>query len=537
MDFLKATAQSHRLPLALFLPFCLWVAVWLGLQAGPIGDLFKSGTAEMTFHQARSVLPLCAGLLALTIVLVNIFNRRPAGFFPIGPLSLAILYGLIGTVASFQSPDWSVALYWSLAYVSVPMVLLAIVWGTTGTSMILRVINFNWLLITLAVTALFFFALLYLSLGQIILTSSAWFECPLNRNWQDGSWFAITSGVLRPTGVGRYAAIASLLALARLWQGEWRALWGFIFIASFILLLTSGARNSIVGFGVAASVIVLFYGGKKAAAWGALGAIALAPIILTTGIHNEFLDRCIFRGGGADSTEIQAPPPVLESAGVFQPFLNQPGTPGQLTISSLDRPVVGATPQRASAAENVATPQAPNEPSEASSPLEPRNEPSETSPPVNSPAEPDPQVKAASARSAISLTGRVPVWKEGLRLFKESPALGRGFHADRLLLGTHMHNAYMHALLQTGILGIMPFVGALLLGWVLLIKLLITRATLPQAQKHQIVIVAGIMVFLTVRTITESTGAFFGVDWFLLAPLLLYLQQVGMPNGNTEDVE
>ena len=38
--------------------------------------------------------------------------------------------------------------------------------------------------------------------------------------------------------------------------------------------------------------------------------------------------------------------------------------------------------------------------------------------------------------------------------------------------------------------------------------------------------IAGVMVFFMIRGITESSGAFFGADWLLLAPLLAYIQNL-----------
>ena len=137
---------------------------------------------------------------------------------------------------------------------------------------------------------------------------------------------------------------------------------------------------------------------------------------------------------------------------------------------------------------------------------------------------PDPAVLDKTRTGISTLSGRTLVWAKGLRLFKESPYLGFGFHADRLLLGTHMHNAFLHALLQTGLLGTIPFVAAILLAWGLLIRALLRRSALPLPHQHLVIQTAGVLAFLTVRSIPESTGAFFGVDWLLLAPLLLYLQ-------------
>ena len=110
---------------------------------------------------------------------------------------------------------------------------------------------------------------------------------------------------------------------------------------------------------------------------------------------------------------------------------------------------------------------------------------------------------------------------------KESPLLGFGFHADRLKLGQHMHNAFMHSLVQTGLVGSVLLMSAFLFAWGLLLRALRNRPRLPQVHQLLVVQAGGILAFLTVRAITESSGAFFGVDWLILAPILMYLQLVG----------
>ena len=149
----------------------------------------------------------------------------------------------------------------------------------------------------------------------------------------------------------------------------------------------------------------------------------------------------------------------------------------------------------------------------------------QTVPPKQQPNS-DSLVLEAIATQLRSLTGRAEVWAAGWKLFIESPLLGYGFHADRLILRTHMHNAFMHALVQTGLIGTILFIGALVFGWGLLFKGLQNRAYLPAVHKHLLIQTTGVMTFLSVRAIFESTGAFFGVDWLVLGPLLLYLKMV-----------
>ena len=89
-----------------------------------------------------------------------------------------------------------------------------------------------------------------------------------------------------------------------------------------------------------------------------------------------------------------------------------------------------------------------------------------------------------------------------------------------------MHNSVMHALIQTGLIGTIPFLAALIYAWVLLLRAIRKLSDLDTKHKHLVIQTSGILAFLSLRATVESTGAFFGVDWFFLAPLLLYLKVV-----------
>ena len=122
-----------------------------------------------------------------------------------------------------------------------------------------------------------------------------------------------------------------------------------------------------------------------------------------------------------------------------------------------------------------------------------------------------------------TLSGRTVVWNATLNMIQESPWIGYGFHADRLKLGTHAHNTVLHSLLQSGVLGAVALMGAFVWGWILMVRALWDRNRLPSRHKHLVIQASAVLIFFTLRTIPESTGAFFGVDLLLLAPLLLYL--------------
>ena len=151
------------------------------------------------------------------------------------------------------------------------------------------------------------------------------------------------------------------------------------------------------------------------------------------------------------------------------------------------------------------------------------SEESPSSPSLDKPPAARPAQGSRVSDRFFEFTGRTSVWKAGLKMLKDSPLFGFGFQSDRLLFGTHMHNSLMQALIQTGILGTIPLVASILLGWSLFFRIIRNLNQLPIAHKHLAIQTGAILAFFTMRSFPESTGAFFGVDWLILACILLYL--------------
>ena len=73
--------------------------------------------------------------------------------------------------------------------------------------------------------------------------------------------------------------------------------------------------------------------------------------------------------------------------------------------------------------------------------------------------------------SLVFLTGRETTWQKGLTQIGESPIFGWGFHADRLLLDAeHMHNSYLHAGIQAGVIGALLFTAGVVVLWAFLFR-------------------------------------------------------------------
>jgi O-antigen ligase len=119
-----------------------------------------------------------------------------------------------------------------------------------------------------------------------------------------------------------------------------------------------------------------------------------------------------------------------------------------------------------------------------------------------------------------TLTGRTVTWKQGLDLLWKSPWVGLGFQADRLLVG-HMHNAFLHVLVQSGFLG----GGAILIGLAIVWGYIIKYFFIEQPPDKSLIPpeVPAVFLFVTISSFTESTFAYFSAAWLLSAPIVAYV--------------
>jgi O-antigen ligase len=250
------------------------------------------------------------------------------------------------------------------------------------------------------------------------------------------------------------------------------------------------------GFFIAASLVIMISAGKRTAFGMLIAGAVLTPVFWTTGIHNDFLDACIFRRSPVETRN----------------------TPLETLNPSVGETLIETPPPSLSVGETlIETPP----PSLSKGPgLLPLAENEEDSVDVSILG------VGTVPKEFFNFSGRTQVWKKGLGLTMDSPILGYGFQADRYLLNTHAHNSVVQSLLQTGILGTVPFIAGLLLAWILLLRAYLNRFMFSKDQKSLFIQVGGMVAFLAVRSVAESTGAFFGVDWLLLGPILLYLQAI-----------
>jgi len=123
-----------------------------------------------------------------------------------------------------------------------------------------------------------------------------------------------------------------------------------------------------------------------------------------------------------------------------------------------------------------------------------------------------------------SMTGRTRSYRHGLDAFWEAPLLGRGQWADRLVFREHVHNSYLQARLNAGILGGIPYLGSWIAGWVLFFRLQKKRHLLRPEDRTAVLEAGTVMMFFTVRSIPETTTASYSVDLLVMAAVYVYFE-------------
>ncbi len=120
----------------------------------------------------------------------------------------------------------------------------------------------------------------------------------------------------------------------------------------------------------------------------------------------------------------------------------------------------------------------------------------------------------------LTLTGRTVTWQEGWRLLWKSPWVGFGFQADRYYLQMHMHNGFLHVLIQSGFLG----GGAILIGLAIVWYFLIQDFFLRQPTDKSLIPpeIPAVFLFMTISSVAESTFAYYSAAWLLSAPIVAY---------------
>ena len=281
---LQRRAKNSRQKIAAFAGMGLWLLIWSGYNTGPglvLDPNFPTTNWEL-IHGVRAFFPLLAGWFALLWLLTQ---SKPTSWAVEGPLGFMLIYSIVGVVSSLILSPYSYdATYWGLAFGSVVLVGIAILSTDypveTATSLltlsgIIAVIMTLGIMIGLPLIG-----------GPTVVQSD-----PLALHAMSGSYatssFMGMAGT-RNTGFARYAAVAGLYALGRLWQGRTilRSFWFAVLLISGYCLIAAQGRSEIVAFMVGSVVILLLRRSRRMifVVWG----IGLAALMWSAHFFDRF---------------------------------------------------------------------------------------------------------------------------------------------------------------------------------------------------------------------------------------------------------
>ena len=440
----------------------LWLCIWATYNTD-IGRFFNPGfphSALDLIHGLRSLLPFLALILAI-IILVK--NRSLSRKFFTTPLGLIGIFTIVGIVSSVFSRNPFMALYWGVLYGAVIVVLLTVI---ENKDFLRKIIIINLIIagiLAVGLTAFFFIqpgALHSLTLNLLICAQRPYEGLA---NTQGGISTFDMAGT-RPTGLGRYAGFVAIFALASFLLGKKRikAAWIFIFVIFLSILLFSKGRTEVVAFIIAMGFVIWL--AKKINIFSIFGTCLIFLLAFIIIFYNV---------------------PCTNNTPSFisKILLQKPATNSVVSGNTAGNTMPGVQPN-----DYTNTPQITFRP------------------------------------SAVTLSGRTTgVWSDAWHLFLKNPLMGFGFQADRFFLnGQHAHDSIMHALVQAGVLGTVPFLLAFILLLIIIIRLFKNPSILGE-ERNFLIAVTGALVFFAVRSITESV-AFFSADWLFVAPIIAYVQ-------------
>ena len=123
-----------------------------------------------------------------------------------------------------------------------------------------------------------------------------------------------------------------------------------------------------------------------------------------------------------------------------------------------------------------------------------------------------------------SMTGRTRAYDESLDVIEQSPFFGYGQWADRLLIGGHVHNSFLQAMLNGGIFGFIPYFGSWIAGWVIFYRIQKRSSQLPLEDQVHLMECGTVMMFFTVRAMPETTTASYAPDLLIMIAVYVYLE-------------
>jgi O-antigen ligase len=134
--------------------------------------------------------------------------------------------------------------------------------------------------------------------------------------------------------------------------------------------------------------------------------------------------------------------------------------------------------------------------------------------------------RGQTEESFESMTGRTRAYDHGMLAFTDAPIFGRGQWTDRLVIFEHVHNSFLQALLNGGVVGAIPYSASWIAGWIMFFRLRNKWNWLSKEDRLCLLDSGTVMMFFTVRAIPETTTASFSVDLLVMVAVYVYLESL-----------
>ncbi len=227
----------------MMLAVVIWALVWAGMYSDASrfrwDDLLRSPAGFLL--AIRPFLPLIALVLALLL-----FRRSERSAPPLtrGSLPALALYGLLGGLFFFLSPEPFISLYWAGLFLSAVVSAWALVNmdEPERQARVLMTVN----------------AAVIITLVVFYIAGPLW---PILKGAHNPRLYKLPFGlgIQTANGVGRFAGVLALISLSRLRQPEplKKVVWSGLLALSIVGLAVSESRAAIVGFVVGTLLVVL----------------------------------------------------------------------------------------------------------------------------------------------------------------------------------------------------------------------------------------------------------------------------------------
>lgn len=259
----------------------LWLLLWGGYNTGIYVVLrpdFPSSSMEL-FHGVRAFFPLLAAWIALLAILARGSLKTQA---LAGPLGLLGFFAAIGIVSSGLISRLPVrALYWVAMYGAVVVVLVAVCTYSDAQETLSRLITLNWI-IDIGIMVGLLAAIPSFGGAALVSTNGSPLGVMAYNGGVGSHGVILGMASTRNTGFARYAGVAAVVALARLWQGKkWnKVIWSGVMLVALYTLVLAQARTETLSFLVGSMAILLLRKRRRVVllGMGVLGVILLALV-------------------------------------------------------------------------------------------------------------------------------------------------------------------------------------------------------------------------------------------------------------------